>query len=509
MPIQGIKNKSGLASLMERVVVECDRASVSFAPDPIHDLRVALRRCCSIADAVRTVDPDPAWREMKKAGKALFRKLGELRDLHVMQDWIHRLDTPGDPVTSGLLHFVSTGETRQQQEALQALQEFDRKQWQRWGRRLPQRMARLREGNPVFQHLALERWTDAYRLHRRTLRNPSLTGLHRLRIALKRFRYIVENFLPVQHSAWSEDLKHVQDLLGDVHDLDVLWALAARAGVFPDDEAQARWQKQIDQERIQRIHAYHERTTSEDSLWKTWRSELPRHKDVEGGGLLRLKLWASLLDPNFKHSMHVSRLALQLYDGLAAQQKPATNNSRDRTILGIASLLHDVGRSKNEKGHHKTAYRLIRRIEAPLGIRKQDLLIAGVVARYHRGALPGPKHRPLSTLTPAEKKTVVRLAAILRLAAAFDLPRDGHIRRLQVVRKDGFLIIAAQGYTPHDRGAVAIAAARHPLELIYRGPVMVKPLRVGKPKLLAEAQRKSHRSRRPLKSDSQRLAKAS
>ena len=131
MPIQGIKNKSGLASLMERVVVECDRASVSFAPDPIHDLRVALRRCCSIADAVRTVDPDPAWREMKKAGKALFRKLGELRDLHVMQDWIHRLDTPGDPVTSGLLHFVSTGETRQQQEALQALQEFDRKQWQR------------------------------------------------------------------------------------------------------------------------------------------------------------------------------------------------------------------------------------------------------------------------------------------------------------------------------------------------------------------------------------------
>ena len=48
-------------------------------------------------------------------------------------------------------------------------------------------------------------------------------GFHRLRITIKRFRYIVENFLPLQHAAWSDDLKHIQDLLGDVHDLDVLW----------------------------------------------------------------------------------------------------------------------------------------------------------------------------------------------------------------------------------------------------------------------------------------------
>ena len=51
------------------------------------------------------------------------------------------------------------------------------------------------------------------------------TGIyHRLRIAIKRFRYIVENFLPLQHAAWSDDLKQVQDLLGEVHDLDV-WEL--------------------------------------------------------------------------------------------------------------------------------------------------------------------------------------------------------------------------------------------------------------------------------------------
>src|SRR3984893_6255340 len=80
MPTKPAKKKSGLAFWMQRVLEECDRASVAFAPDPVHDLRVALRRCCSMADGVAAIDPDPAWKEMKKAGKRLFRRLGELRD---------------------------------------------------------------------------------------------------------------------------------------------------------------------------------------------------------------------------------------------------------------------------------------------------------------------------------------------------------------------------------------------------------------------------------------------
>ena len=68
--------KAGLAFWMQRVLEECERAAATFAPDPVHDLRVALRRCCSLADGISVIDPDPAWREMKKEGKRLFRRLG-------------------------------------------------------------------------------------------------------------------------------------------------------------------------------------------------------------------------------------------------------------------------------------------------------------------------------------------------------------------------------------------------------------------------------------------------
>ena len=54
------QKKAGLALWMERVLEECDRASVEFGADPVHDLRVALRRCRSMADGLRVMDPDPA-----------------------------------------------------------------------------------------------------------------------------------------------------------------------------------------------------------------------------------------------------------------------------------------------------------------------------------------------------------------------------------------------------------------------------------------------------------------
>jgi exopolyphosphatase/guanosine-5'-triphosphate,3'-diphosphate pyrophosphatase len=477
IPTKRVKKEAGLAFWMQRVLEECDRAGIAFAPDPVHDLRVALRRCCSMAAGIAAIDPDPEWKEMKKAGKRLFRRLGELRDLHVMQEWVHRLDSPDDPVTGPLLQVFAVREEQLKLQAVQALSAFDRKRWQRWSRSLPRRIARFRQGSLIFRHLALERWTEAYKLHRQAMRNRSQVGFHRLRVGLKRFRYIVENFLPAEHAAWSEDLKRVQDMLGEVHDLDVLWSAAAHANVFPDPEARSLWRKRIGEERARRIETYRQRMLGKDSLWQVWRAQLPDTRQVESAARLRLKLWASLLDPDFKHSMHVTRLALQLYDGLGVNRKPPEAIAHDRSILGIAGLLHDVGKSKGEKGHHKVSCRMIRHLAPPLGWSAEDLLTAGIVARYHRGALPQLRHKAFSGLSPAQRPDILRLAAVLRLANAFDASRDGRIKRVEVQSQNGVLQIAAEGYSARDRSAESIAAARHLLETVYHRPVMVKPLR--------------------------------
>jgi CHAD domain-containing protein len=477
-PAINAQKKTGLTLWMERVLEECDRASVEFGADPVHDLRVALRRCRSMADGLRVMDPDPAWKEMKKAGRQLFGELGELRDAQVMEEWVRSLANPDDPVAAALLQFLAGREAYLKQQAAQALQDFDSKQWKRWIVSLPRRAARMRTGSALFKHLALERWTEAYRLHHFALRSRSHVAFHRLRIGLKRFRYIVENFLPEQHAAWSDDLKELQDVLGEVHDLDVLWTTALQVNAFPDADARSKWHSRINEERTRRVDKYRSTMLGKSSLWQVWRAELPVGKQIESAALSRLKLWASLLDPDFKHSIRVARLALQLYDGLPVKVAPADCGPGDeRTILQVAALLHDVGLAKDEKGHHKAAYNLILRLTPPLGWSAEKMRWVGMVARYHRGALPRVGQKTIVGLSQAQRQAVLKLAGILRLADAFDSERSGRIQRLQVQEHNGFFEIAAQGYSPRDRMAENVAAARHLLETVYRRPVLVKPLR--------------------------------
>src|SRR5215471_5863863 len=170
---------------MERVLLEADQVAKDFAPDPVHDLRVALRRCRSLAEGIQAIDPDPAWKKMRKMGKALFSSLGTLRDCHVLADWTAKLGDAGDPLTTTLLEYCRLQELDLRRHAEEALNQFDRKQWRAWARSLPRRAARLRLGSEPFQSLALERWTQARRLERAALKTARPdAAFHRLRIGL-------------------------------------------------------------------------------------------------------------------------------------------------------------------------------------------------------------------------------------------------------------------------------------------------------------------------------------
>jgi len=466
----------GLAFWMDRVLEECDRASVEFAADPVHDLRVALRRCRSMADGLMAMDPDPSWKQMKKSGRLLFRSLGELRDVQIMEEWIGKLASSDDPVAMRLLQYLAARGAHLKQQAAEALHAFDQKQWKRWIRSLSRRAARIRSGSLIFQHLALERWSEAQALHQKALRNRSQVAFHSLRIGIKRFRYIVENFLPEQHQKWGGDLKELQDLLGEVHDLDILWATALQIEAFTEPESRSRWRARIQDERSRRIHRYKSKMVGPASLWPVWRAQLPSGKQQDAATLARLKLWASFLDPDLRHSTRVAQLAVQLYDRLPARPAPASVTAGEREIVRAASLLHDVGRLQKEKNHQKATYRLIGRLKAPLGWNTAKVRMVAAVARYHRGALPRAGQKALADFLPAQRQAVIRLAGILRLANALDGDHSGRIRRIAVEETNGVILLSAEGYEPKDRLAEEIAAARHLLEIVYRRPLLVRAM---------------------------------
>lgn len=519
---------------MQQVLAECDKVSADFNPDSVHDLRVAIRRCRSLADGVMALDPDPQWKAMKKAAKALFQRLGALRDIHVMQEWVEKFeklplegpastamrtsDENTDPAKAppdsrdtpaeALLKILRTRENEQKLEARAALEQFDRKQWRRWSKSLPIRAARIRPGSPLFKHLALERWTEARALHVLALRNRSQTAFHALRIGIKRFRYIVENFLPAEHKAWSDDLKAMQDLLGEIHDFDVLWSTALACNVFPDEHSRQQWHRRILSQRDKRMDGYRAKMIGDNSIWHVWRAALPQGKQVKDLATRRLKLWAKHLDPDFSHSERVANLALQLFDGLRPlSRQPSVDPASVRSSLFAAALLHDVGKSRGDKNHHKKSFKMIQTHGTPLGWNAADFNRAAIVARFHRGVLPTRKHQLLRDLLPDEQKATVELAAILRLANALDAAHDGRIGRIQVQsvqgklektgthRTAGFrrkpatlgpnepLVILAEGYVPLGPSAQTIAAERHLLETVLHRPIIVKAMNSSRLKL--------------------------
>ena len=479
------KPKLGLRAWMERVLVECDRAAVGFEADPVHDLRVALRRCRSLADGLMAMDPDSSWKDLKKDGKKLFQALGDLRDMQVMQEWIEKLGDAADPVTVKLLNHVHAREAASKQEACKDLDQFDRKQWRQWTKTLPGRASRVRPGSVVFKHLALEKWTAAYDLHKRAMSTRSQVALHELRIGLKRFRYTVENFLPQQHAAWGGDLKELQDLLGEVHDLDVLWAAATEIVAFPDLESRSRWREKLDQERGKRVERYREKMVGKQSLWRVWRAELPSGPELRSAAMNRLRVWAGFLDPDFQHSQRVAQLALSLYDGLKSAGLLAANPEHDsRAVLHVAALLHDIGKARGDGGHQKESFRMIRSLAQPLGWSAREMELAAVVARYHCGALPRPRGKTLQRLELPDRRIAVQLAGVLRLANALDL-RNGSEPALRVAVQDRIVMVQAAGYSALDRSAEEVAAARHLLETVLRRPVLVRGMRVARSSSLA------------------------
>jgi CHAD domain-containing protein len=467
------KPRLGLRAWMEVVLEECERAQAGFDADAVHDLRVAIRRCRSLADGLTAMDPNPSWKEMRKAGKKVFQALGGLRDMQVMQHWIERLSTADDPVAIEILAHVRAREADCKQDALKELQQFDRKQWRQWSRSLPRRAARVRPGSIVFQHLALEKWAAAYDLHKHALRSRSQTAFHELRIGIKCLRYTAENFLPREHAAWGADLKNLQDFLGEVHDLDVLWNTAVQISAFPDLESRARWRQKLTEERSKRLACYREKMVGKQSLWRVWRSELPSGPQLRAAAMARLRTWASFVDPDFQHSQRVAQLSLSLYDGLKQAGLLTHNSEHDsRAVLHAAALLHDVGKAKGDKAHHKDSFKMIRNLTQPLGWTAHELQLAASVARYHRGALPRPRKKSVQLLALTDRPVVLQLAGVLRLANSLDT-RNGTEPRLRVEIKDKAILVQAAGYAPLDRSAEAVAGARHLLEVVLRRPVLV------------------------------------
>ncbi len=145
-----------------------------------------------------------------------------------------------------------------------------------------------------------------------------------------------------------------------------------------------------------------------------------------------------------KHSRHVAKFALQLFDDLIAYHHLS---EQDRELLEYACLMHDIGYHISHHRHHRHALYLI--LNADLkGFSQEEIEIMAHVARYHRKSTPKKRHQLFWALSEEQKDRITKLSGILRVADGLDRSHYQNVRKLQVEYGDDITLKISSLDTP-------------------------------------------------------------
>jgi exopolyphosphatase/guanosine-5'-triphosphate,3'-diphosphate pyrophosphatase len=126
---------------------------------------------------------------------------------------------------------------------------------------------------------------------------------------------------------------------------------------------------------------------------------------------------------DLQHARIVRSLCVRIFTELQSEHRLGY---RDRLLLEVAALLHEIGGFVSSQAHHKHSFYLISNTEI-FGLNRLETQIVAHVARYHRRSGPKPSHLEYMSLPESARMTVNKLAAILRIADALSrvqLPRE-------------------------------------------------------------------------------------
>jgi exopolyphosphatase/guanosine-5'-triphosphate,3'-diphosphate pyrophosphatase len=166
---------------------------------------------------------------------------------------------------------------------------------------------------------------------------------------------------------------------------------------------------------------------------------------------------------NAEHAFHVAALSEQLFGQLQTEHGLPPRFS---LLLRVAAILHEVGGFVSNRAHHKHSFYLISNSEV-YGLRRDEMQIVALVARYHRRGLPDASHAEYMVLPRESRMIVSKLAAILRVADSLDRGHAQQIRDIQFERQGDEFVLYVRGVPDLSLERRALAVKADLFEEVY------------------------------------------
>jgi exopolyphosphatase/guanosine-5'-triphosphate,3'-diphosphate pyrophosphatase len=141
-------------------------------------------------------------------------------------------------------------------------------------------------------------------------------------------------------------------------------------------------------------------------------------------------------------------------------------------LLEAAAYLCDVGHLVSSVGHHKHSYYVVANSDMP-GFTEQERFLIAMLCRYHRKSLPNPVHNAYQSLTAEEKRIVLLLIPILRLADNLDRGHDQRIQSVECRVRDGEVVLQVRSQGDIDLEQWAAERAGEAFRQVYNRPILV------------------------------------
>jgi CHAD domain-containing protein len=205
--------------------LELKRCRTEFSNEAVHDMRIALRRLLSLVELLNSISPRPRLRKLNRAFKSQLDDLDDLRDTQVMlaeiSETVHEF-----PQLQQVQHHLENAEKRALKSLRRELKKLDLKEITRRIQKTRETLKEESEADlvePILQSV-----DDAFLVMKQKYERvdpPQPASIHRVRIALKNFRYMVEIIHPLLDGFPIENLKRMNDhqsMMGEIQDMEVL-----------------------------------------------------------------------------------------------------------------------------------------------------------------------------------------------------------------------------------------------------------------------------------------------
>jgi len=250
---------------------ELKRCRTEFSNEAVHDLRVSARRMLAFIQLLNTISPRPRLQKMNRAFKEQLDEFDQLRDTQVILAELSETlqELPQLHEFHDYLQEVEKGLLKTLRKKLKVIDLFDVSKWIRRMRESLKEESDSQLTLPLFQ--AVDDAFLATKQRQNWITPAAATTIHRVRIAFKAFRYMVEIVNPLLNDFPPENLKRMHDyqsLMGEIQDVEVIMQTLAEAPIHLstfDPEPVRRYYEHCHAEAIS---AYLEAMSQLDTFWR-------------------------------------------------------------------------------------------------------------------------------------------------------------------------------------------------------------------------------------------------